>query len=172
MHSLSLLRELYRHMEWADATTWLAIGELDTDNEDEQLFKTLHHLHATQHAFLDFWAGRPLVMSRPSHFDNLDAIRTWSRAFYSEAMEFMTVIEDDDLQQDAVVPWIKYFERQMGGTATPTSLGETLFQVYAHTQYHRGQVNRRLRELEGEPPLVDYIAWIWMNRPHPVWPNP
>ncbi len=27
----------------------------------------------------------------------------------------------------------------------------------------------RLRDVGGEPPLVDYIAWIWFGRPAPAW---
>jgi uncharacterized damage-inducible protein DinB len=39
-----------------------------------------------------------------------------------------------------------------------------------HSTYHRGQVNARLRELGIEPPLTDYIAWIWFGRPEAEWP--
>jgi uncharacterized damage-inducible protein DinB len=49
------------------------------------------------------------------------------------------------------------------------TLAETMLQVASHSTYHRGQVNARLRELAGEPPLVDYIAWIWFGRPAPEW---
>jgi uncharacterized damage-inducible protein DinB len=44
-----------------------------------------------------------------------------------------------------------------------------MIQVATHSTYHRGQVNARLREVGGEPPLVDYIAWIWFGRPAPEW---
>jgi hypothetical protein len=27
------------------------------------------------------------------------------------------------------------------------------------------QVNTRIRELGGTPPLVDFIAWIWAGKP-------
>ncbi len=33
----------------------------------------------------------------------------------------------------------------------------------------RGQNATRLRELGGEPPLTDYIAWLWKGRPAPDW---
>jgi len=36
---------------------------------------------------------------------------------------------------------------------------------------HRGQVAARLREIGGEPPLVDFIAWVRLGRPEPVWPD-
>ena len=53
---------------------------------------------------------------------------------------------------------------------TTTTVGETTLQVPMHTVYHRGQVNARVRALGGEPPLVDYIAWLWLGRPAPEWP--
>ncbi len=43
------------------------------------------------------------------------------------------------------------------------------FQVANHSTYHRGQVNRSLRQLGGEPPLVDYIAWVWFGKPKAEW---
>jgi hypothetical protein len=53
--------------------------------------------------------------------------------------------------------------------ASPT-LAETILQVASHSTYHRGQVNTRLRQLGAEPPLVDYVAWIWFDRPAADWP--
>ena len=47
------------------------------------------------------------------------------------------------------------------------TLAETALQVAMHSTYHRGQVNARLRQIGGEPPLVDFIAWIWFGRPAP-----
>jgi uncharacterized damage-inducible protein DinB len=52
-----------------------------------------------------------------------------------------------------------------GGATT----GECLLQLALHTAYHRGQVATRLRERGSEPPLTDFIAWIWMHRPAPDW---
>jgi uncharacterized damage-inducible protein DinB len=44
-----------------------------------------------------------------------------------------------------------------------------MFQVTSHSTHHRGQVNARLRALGGEPPLVDYIAWVWFGKPAADW---
>ena len=49
-------------------------------------------------------------------------------------------------------------------------MAETCLQVCSHSTYHRGQVNARLREIGAEPPLVDYIAWLWFERPAADWP--
>ena len=40
-----------------------------------------------------------------------------------------------------------------------------------HTGHHRAQANSRLRALGAEPPIIDYIAWLWLERPAPAWPE-
>ena len=44
-------------------------------------------------------------------------------------------------------------------------MGETVLQVWAHTAHHRGQLALQIRDLGGEPPLVDYVVWIWTGAP-------
>ena len=53
-------------------------------------------------------------------------------------------------------------DRRHAALTHPTS-AETAPHVAMHTTHHRGQVNARLRELGAEPPLVDYIAWLWQR---------
>jgi uncharacterized damage-inducible protein DinB len=77
-----------------------------------------------------------------------------------------------DLSRPLVVPWARMVESRLGRKAEEPSLGETLLQVVMHSTYHRGQVNTRLRELGGEPPLTDYIVWVWLGKPQPDWPEP
>ena len=69
------------------------------------------------------------------------------------------------------VAWASMVERALGRAPETTTAGETVLQVALHSLYHRGQINARLREVGGEPPLVDYIAWVWLGRPAPGWPN-
>ena len=49
------------------------------------------------------------------------------------------------------------------------AIAESMLQVALHSQYHRGQINARLRALGGEPPRVDYIIWLWLGRPPADW---
>ena len=49
------------------------------------------------------------------------------------------------------------------------TLGDTAWQVFSHSTYHRGQMATRIRELGGEPPAVDYIYWAWTRRPAAAW---
>ncbi|MGH9902557.1 MAG: DinB family protein, partial [Pyrinomonadaceae bacterium] len=59
---------------------------------------------------------------------------------------------------------------RIGRAPATTTAGETALQVVLHGTYHRGQVNARLKEVGGVPPLVDYIAWLWLGRPAAEWP--
>jgi uncharacterized damage-inducible protein DinB len=68
------------------------------------------------------------------------------------------------------MPWASHVEKRIGRPPGLTTIVDTALQVVMHTTYHRGQVNARLRAIGGEPPLVDYIAWIWVGRPAPEWP--
>lgn len=69
-------------------------------------------------------------------------------------------------------PWADHFARRAGAErAHPTRLDETMYQVVAHTTYHRGQANTLLRQDGVTPPNFDYIAWLWMGRPAPRWPS-
>jgi len=52
---------------------------------------------------------------------------------------------------------------------TDPRFGETLMPVASHSTHHRGQVCARIRELGSEPPLTDFIAWIWSSRPAASW---
>ena len=67
------------------------------------------------------------------------------------------------------LPWADIVERELGRQPESISVSETMLQIPMHSQYHRGQINARLRAVGGEPPRVDYIVWIWLGRPQADW---
>ena len=54
----------------------------------------------------------------------------------------------------------------------PATVEESVIQIVLHTAHHRAQLCTRLREPGVEPPLVDFIAWVWQGKPGPVWSDP
>jgi hypothetical protein len=60
MTMLDAIRPLFDHMEWADATVWRAVAACAGAADDKVLHDRLHHIHATQHAFLQAWRGEEL----------------------------------------------------------------------------------------------------------------
>ncbi|MBV8517751.1 MAG: damage-inducible protein DinB [Acidobacteria bacterium] len=164
MHALGSLRDLLTHMEWADATVWNAVRA--HGGGDDKLLDRLRHIHSVQWSFLTIWLERPLDRKDLFAERNLTELEAWARAFYAELHAFVGSIDDAALARSVSLPWAA----RLIDSPAEVSLDETLMQVAMHSIYHRGQVNTRLREIGGEPPLVDYIAWLWYRRPAPPWP--
>jgi uncharacterized damage-inducible protein DinB len=167
MVTLELVRELYRHMEWADARVWRAA--LGAGAPDDEVRERLFHIHRTQQAFLELWRGEPLARSDAKELP-LERMLAWARPWYRDATDYLGTLRDGDLARPLPMPWSTWYAKQLDSTSGPTTLGETLLQVAMHTQHHRGQLNMRLRHLGAPPPMVDYIAWLWSGRPTPDWP--
>ena len=168
MKTLDLLLDLSRHMEWADATVWRAVLNCPAAPADERLKNYLHHIHMVQHAFMKVWNDQPYSGDAGKDFDLIE-LKSWAREFHQLANEYLPTVRENDLDAPMNMPWAKYLTKSLGRDPSGTSKGETIMQVAAHTTYHRGQVNARLRELGEKPPLVDFIAWLWLGRPEPDW---
>ena len=164
-----LVVDLLRHMEWADALVWKVVLAHESLGEDEALRGRLHHIHLVQRAFLDVWCGRPLDLAGGETFGPA-ALAAWARAYPVEAQRELAGLEASSLDRPVDLPWAARVAAGLGGRYVAPRLGETGLQVAMHSAHHRGQVTARIRELGVEPPLVDYIVWIWSGRPEPDWP--
>ena len=170
MFTRELLAELLHHMEWADAKVWAAVP--GTRPADPRLMQWLVHIHVVQRAFFAVWTNDDVrtAFREPGDFASADEVRDWARTYYPPAHQFIRALTPERMTAPLVMPWAAEISQQLGRPIGPTTIGETCFQVTSHSTYHRGQVNARLRELGAEPPLVDYIAWLWFGRPQPEWP--
>lgn len=170
MFSREMLRELFRHMEWADAKVWKAIPRNDVA-PDDRLRNWIVHIHVVQRAFLSVWTNQDFLVAfkNPDEFVSLGDVYRWAKPYYREAERFLDEITDERLAQPLELPWAAQIAQHLGRAQEMTTLGDTCFQVTSHSTYHRGQVNARLREIGAEPPLVDYIAWAWFGKPAAEW---
>lgn len=171
MDNLETLQELFRHMEWADALVWTAVLARPEAIADATLKERLYHIHMVQRAFLKVWQDEPLKLPDTADFPDPKSLLGWARENYTEFNEYTGNLTGMDLERPIVMPWIRMFEARLGRKAEAPTFHETMLQVAMHSTYHRGQVNTRLRELGGEPPLTDFIAWVWSARPQALWPS-
>ena len=171
MKDLEGLRELARHMQWADALVWAAALSDAGAAGDPGLRGKLFHTHIVQRAFLSVWHGGALTPP-PSDPPDLPALLGSARGYYTGLSAFLSTLGGEELVRPVELPWAGRFARRLGREPATPTLAETLLQVVMHSTYHRGQSNARLRELGVEPPLTDYIAWVWFDRPDPQWPAP
>ena len=162
--------DVFLHMECADAQVWSAVLDSEVAKSDDQVLKTLHHIHESQHAFLNAWLDRPFQRWKLEEFEGPSALAIWGKEFHISVRPFVEELNDDLMGAELVLPWAKYFSDALGHEPEPTTLRETLHQLPSHSMHHRGQVASRLRELGETPPLMDFIVWVWGGRPTPSWP--
>lgn len=167
--STDVARDLFAHMEWADAHVWRAMVAKPEVFEDERLMKLVQHLHMVQRAFFMMWNAESISGEEFYAQRAPEEMRAAARALYPEMDAFVAGAEAR-LSDIVHMPWLQHFEKQLGTSLQSPTFSETFVQLPMHSAYHRGQINTRLRELGADPPLVDYIAWIWFGRPSPEWP--
>jgi uncharacterized damage-inducible protein DinB len=159
------LRELARHMAWADETVWNAVQATPQGMDDPKIADTLHHIHLVQHIFLQAWTGAPFEVRERSQFATSNDIAAWGMEARRGVLNFVEGVSFEHLEQGFRMPWAAFFEQQAQKPAAVHTLGESILQVFLHSQHHRGQVCVRLREVGGVPPTVDFILWLWSGRP-------
>ena len=161
-------RSLLLHMEWADAVMWRALLSVPALARDAEMRERVHHFHSTQWAYLQILRGDPLQIPELASLADLGAIGRWARGFYVEFPAYLDSLDEAALTRTVELPWAAQVAERLG-SADPATVGEHLLQLVVHTAHHRGQVLTRLRDAGGAPPLVDFIAWIWMRRPAADW---
>jgi uncharacterized damage-inducible protein DinB len=162
------LDDLFRHMAWADAVVWRAVLSHD---HDDRTYKLLFHLHQVQWAFLSMWRGEERPAWREfSDLPDFASLAAWAREYHQQLPEHLASVREDELNEVREVPWRRWVENTIGRAPAPSTMAETMLQVSQHSTYHRGQVNMRLRERGIEPPLTDFIAWVWLGKPATNWP--
>ncbi|NTV98527.1 MAG: damage-inducible protein DinB [Chlorobiaceae bacterium] len=170
MDTLTLLRELSEHAEWADSIVFSAITGKTEAEGDEILLKRLRHLHLVQKVFLDVWRGMPINPEETAS-SGFPELMAYARSNHCENRDYLLSLQPEYLDTPTSLPWAELVSGSLGFQVADPTLGQTIMQVYAHSVYHRGQVNARLRELGVEPPMTDYIAWLWAYKPSPRWPG-
>jgi len=162
MHAL--LPDLYGHQAWADAEHWRAIAAHPPARDDLAIRNRLHHIAIVQRGFLWIAGGRqgPFAFTTAAEFTALEDLKEYSRDYHDRIGAFMASVEDARLSERVEIPWFK-------DPPLTLTLEQALTQCAMHSHYHRGQNATRLRELGGEPPLVDLIVWYWQERPAPRW---
>lgn len=162
------LHTLITHMEWADALIWRTVASSPGCRQDHRLLELLHHLHTVQWVYLQIWRGEAPAARELKEFADLAALAAWVRPYYPEARAFLQGLSRDELSRECRMPWADQVAKRFGSAGSAT-VAETVLQVVLHSGYHRGQIASRIRELGSDPPLTDFIAWAWQERPAPEW---
>jgi uncharacterized damage-inducible protein DinB len=158
----NLLHDLYTHQAWADAEHWKALEAHPAALEDDTIRKRLHHLYEAQRAFL--FISRKIKLDRHDYgiIYDMPVLKDLTKCNHEEAAEFLNNATDEQLNDVVTIPWFK-------DPPISITIEQALTQTALHSHYHRGQNAARLRELGGNPPLTDFILWLWKEKPEPEW---
>lgn len=164
------LRDLYQHLEWADSTIWRTVFSNPLAVGDSGIHDRLAHCHLVQWAHLSAWQGTPFDL-KGFGSPPVEELALRARDYHAAVHRYLESVDEATVGRQLVVPWLDVLEQHWKRKVAPLTVAEGILQVAMHSAYHRGQVNARLRELGAEPPLTDYIVWIWFGRPPAEWPT-
>jgi uncharacterized damage-inducible protein DinB len=157
----SFLRDLMAHAEWANAVFFNAWGK-SSARDHEEMRTRVGHIVGVQGAFVSIFNGEEpggLPGGPPPTYDELKAR---AETTHRDLRNFTATQNTESLSQTVHIPWFP-------DPACVITLGEALVQVAMHTQHHRGQCMTRLKDFGGQPKNVDWIIWLWQQKPAARW---
>jgi uncharacterized damage-inducible protein DinB len=158
---LTFLRDLLAHAEWANAVFFHTWGKSPA-RDHEEMRRRVEHIVGVQQGFLAMLRGeqpgRP-PEGPPASFDDLKARAQTSHA---ALRDFAAALTPEGLERKVRIPWFP-------DPPCVISVGDALVQVAMHSQHHRGQCMTRLKDFGGEPKNVDWIIWLWKEKPQGRW---
>jgi uncharacterized damage-inducible protein DinB len=158
---LSHLRDLLGHAEWANAVFFHAWGKSPA-RDHEEMRRRVGHILGVQHGFLAILKGEAPGAPPDGPPPSFAELHAWSQAGHAGLSAFAAALTPEDLTRTVRVPWFP-------DPPCVVTVAEALVQVAMHTQHHRGQCMTRLRDLGGEPKNVDWIIWLWKQKPAGRW---
>jgi uncharacterized damage-inducible protein DinB len=157
----TLLRDLLAHAEWADAIFFDAWGQSPA-RDHEEIRRRVGHIIGVQRGFLAMLLGQTPggpPGGTPSSFEELKA---QAQKSHNGLCVFGTSCTAEILTNTVVIPWFP-------DPPCVITIAEAIVQVAMHTQHHRGQCMTRLKDFGGEPKNVDWIIWLWRQKPPAKW---
>lgn len=169
MNDLAATNELFAYTAWADAVVWQAVLSDERARTDERIRGYLLHIHMVQGRFLQIWRAEPLMVTA-TDVPELASILETAQSTHESLARFLGELKESWLRERIVLPFARRVTGAVGKEPGETTMGDTVLQVVNHSTHHRGQINARMRELGGAPPMTDYIAWVLLGKPAADWP--
>ena len=157
---LTFLRDLLAHSEWANAVFFHVWGKSPARDHEELRRRVGPHDRSAAR----FLVGAPRratgrTSSRAAaDFENLKTRRNEPCG----AAQFRGCSGRRGSGGTVRIPWFPE-------PPCIITISEALVQVAMHTQHHRGQCMTRLKDFGGEPKNVDWIIWLWTQKPQGRW---
>ena len=157
----TFLRDLLAHAEWANAVFFHAWAKSPA-RDHEELRRRVGHLVGVQQAFLAVLFGEPPGGPPDDPPPSFDELKKRAEVSHDGLRAFAATLEPATLARAVRIPWFPE-------PPCVITVAEALVQVAMHSQHHRGQCMTRLKDFGGEPKNVDWIIWLWKQKPQARW---
>ncbi len=158
---LTFLRDLMAHGEWANAVFFHAWGQSPA-RDHEELRRRLDHLVGVQQGFLSILRGDPPGVPKGGPPRTFDELKARAQTGHAGMNDFTATLDNEGLSRPVRIHWFP-------DPPCIITVSEALVQVAMHSQHHRGQCMTRLKDFGGEPKDVDWIIWLWKQKPAARW---
>jgi uncharacterized damage-inducible protein DinB len=158
---LSFLRDLLAHAEWANAVffhTWAKTPARD----HEELRQRVGHIIGVQQGFLTILRGETPGGPPTGPPQSYDALKERAVTCHASLCDLAASLREEDLARTVRIVWFP-------DPPCIITIAQALVQVAMHAQHHRGQCMTRLKDFGGEPKNVDWIIWLWKQKPEARW---
>lgn len=159
---LDVIKDIYAHQEWADASHWRVILGSEAARKDPELKERLVHLHAAQQVWLGRWQGVSLPFPKAGDHATIEDTFHFAQACHAALRAFLSLRKEADMAEATTYT-------NLAGAAFTQPLGDLMLHLAFHSQYHRGQNAARLRALGTPAPGTDLVNWQREGRPAARW---
>jgi uncharacterized damage-inducible protein DinB len=157
----AFLRDLLAHAEWANAVFFHA-WEKSPARDHEEMRRRVDHIVGVQNGFLSILRGEPPGFPPDGPPPSFEDLKSRAVASHAALRDFGSTLDTTSLARIVRIPWFP-------DPPCMITVAEALVQVAMHTQHHRGQCMTRLKDFGGEPKNVDWIIWLWKQKPQGRW---
>lgn len=158
---LTHLSDLIGHAEWANAVFFHAWGKSQA-RDHEEMRRRLDHIVGVQDGFLSVLRGQAPTWRPDGPSPSFEDLKARAQAGHAGLRAHVSTLDEEFLSRTVRIPWIP-------DPPCVITVFEAMVQVAMHTQHHRGQCMTRLKDFGGEPKNVDWIIWLWKQKPEARW---
>ncbi|QOV11013.1 DinB family protein [Viridibacillus arvi] len=148
---MKTIQKMYEHLNWANQRILETLQSIGDENQD--VFRLFSHillaekvwitrLHGLDSSRLPIWSDVDIEVCTELVIQNEESLTT-----------FLTNLANTDLDK-----LISYTNSK--GKEFKNSVRDVLTHIALHGQYHRGQINSRLRAEGIEPVNIDFITFV------------
>lgn len=157
----NFLRDLMAHAEWANVVFFHA-WEKSPARDHEEMRTRVGHIVGVQSAFMSLFNGEQPGGPPAGPPPTFAELKTRAEKSHADLRNFTSSLDSEDLSRTLHVPWFP-------DPPCLITLQQALVQVALHSQHHRGQCMTRLKDFGGEAKNVDWIIWLWKQKPEARW---